>query len=111
MTPKQAVSLVNRKAIRPERPLPTFAQIEAFLVADGWKLIKQVYYADCPQRVWQKYRTPDAPGPHEVRTPIMEVRDKCLRIMEIMETIALMKGDRWATTQIQDTIAKIEVTQ
>lgn len=111
MTPKQAVSLVNRKAIRPERPLPTFAQVEAFLKADGWSLLAQEFWRnDYPHRVWQKYRTPDEPEPHEIWTPAIDVRDRCVRIMGIMEIIALMKGDRWAMTQIQDTIAKIKVT-
>lgn len=109
MTPKQAVSLVNRKAIRPERLSPTFAQVEAFLVADGWTMVEVFWDLDSHEKLWHKAKTPGTRWPHEIQTPVDGVRDKSRRISEILETIALMKGDRWAVAQIRDIIAKIEV--
>lgn len=110
MTPRQAVSLVNRKAIQPFRLWPSFAQVEAFLKADGWKMTAEVWTNDQLERVWQKRRAPDSPEPHEVRTPVESVRDAVRRMAELLETVALMKGDRWALAGIADIIAKIEVT-
>jgi hypothetical protein len=109
MNAKRAVVLVNRETVRPDRLWPSIAQVEAFLRADGWAMTAEIWTNDRLEKVWQKRRTADAPEPHEVRTPVEPARDTVRRIAEILDTIATMKGDRWALAEIGAIMAKIEV--
>jgi len=110
MTPKRAVAWVNTKVIRP-RSQPSPAQVEAFLAADGWEMVSEERTACGLQRTWEKRKTPTAEIPHQLVIPERPAFDSIRRVVEVVETIALMKGDRWAVAEIMETLAKIKVPE
>lgn len=109
MTPKRAVSNVNRITRNP-RKFPTPAQVQAFLVADG--CTKAGPFRSGTEFDYMELRKPHPTEAGEFYEFIIPVRvrfDSVRRIREICENIAIMKGDHWASVQVMDIMAKIEV--
>lgn len=109
MKPKRAVYEINT-AVRKERKFPTPAQVQAFLVADGYT--KAGPFRSGTEFDYMELRKPhptEAGEFYEFIIPVRERFDSVRRIREICENIAIMKGDHWASVQIMSIIAKIEV--
>lgn len=109
MTPKQAVSLVNRTA-KKERRIPTPAQVMSFLVADGFLMSEP--YSDGSGLSYRRF-TMEHPAqkesPYEFDVPQREQFDSVRRVWEICENLSIIKGNKLEAVEIMTIIAKIEV--